>query len=94
MTLIYSFPVSLKLILTIFYHLRFGLPSSLFTEVFPPNLYVFMFSPVRATCPAHLILLCFITLITLGEAYKSLLRTFFQPPIASFAPNVFAATHS
>jgi len=33
-------------------------------------LYAFLIPPVRATCPAHLILLDLITLIISGEAHK------------------------
>jgi hypothetical protein len=44
-------------------HLRLGLPSGLFPYSFPTNnLYTFLFSPIRATWPAHLILLDFIIL--------------------------------
>jgi hypothetical protein len=52
--------------------LRLGLPSALFPFVFlTNNLYAVLFSPFRATCPAHLILLYLITLTILGEEHKS-----------------------
>ena len=52
-------------------HPRLGLPSGLFPSGFPTKtLYTPLSSSIRATCPAHLILLDFITRTVLGVEYK------------------------
>jgi hypothetical protein len=73
-------PVSLRFILMLSSHLRLGLPSGLLPSGLPNK------TLMRATCPAHHILLDLITLTILGEEYRlwsSSWCSFFHGPSSS-----------
>ena len=94
---IYPNPTSCRSILILSTHLRLGHPGGLLPSAFSTKTLNPLSSPIRATCPVHLILLYFITRKILGEEYRSFsssLCNLLHSPLTSslLGPNILLNT--
>jgi len=89
-------PTSRRPILILSSHLILDLPRSLYVR-FPHHNQIYFSPPTNATCPAHFILLNFITGTILSEQYRTLsssLCSYFHSPVTSslLGPNILLNT--
>ena len=96
-TQLHDIPLCLRFILILSSHLYLCLPTNLFPlGVSNKLLYIFLFSAIRATCPAHFIFLALLNVYIMPLPQRSSLCCFLQSPVTfSFlGPNISSVPFS